>query len=104
MGKLLELLEVVDCEAWMATNSSVCLVIWFGGLLVCLFVLFGEFTHFEQGYKGWEIVQDMVSEPLWEFLLTGIWRPIRITVVLKSNQVSPNNLKRGRDCRSKPLA
>lgn len=87
----------------MATNSSVCLVIWLsGGLLVCLFVLFGEFTRFEQGYKGWEIAQNMVSEPLCEFLLTGIERPMRINVVPKSNEVSPDTLKRGRGCRSEP--
>lgn len=89
----------------MVTKSSVCLVIWLsGGLLVCLFVLFGEFTRFEKGYKGWEIVQDMVLEPLWEFLLTSIERPMRISVLPMSNQVSPDTLKRGRSLSKRALA
>ncbi len=71
-------------EAWMVTKSSICLVIWLsGGLLVRLFMLFREFTRFEQGYKGWDIVQDMVPEPLWKFLLMSIERPMRISIVPK---------------------
>jgi hypothetical protein len=70
MGKLLRYrcLEVVDYKAQRNTDSSACLVIWLSGcLLVCLFVLFGECTRFERGYKGWEIVQYMVSGFLWDF-------------------------------------